>query len=80
VIAAGISNDATGAFFVAEGCDLVVSAAQLKSADGLQVFRFEIKLAAVPLKGNQGSTNGDPVQPCPRFTNVVEGNDFCTPF
>jgi hypothetical protein len=52
MVAAGISDDAARALFFGQGCDLVVSAAQLECADGLQIFRLEVKSVAVPLEGN----------------------------
>jgi hypothetical protein len=52
MISARVCDDTAGTFFVSERCNLVVSATQFESADGLQIFRLEIKLAAVPLEGN----------------------------
>jgi hypothetical protein len=46
VIAAGVGDYAAGAFFVGQRRDLVVGAAEFEGADGLKVFRLEIKPAA----------------------------------
>ena len=48
MIAAGIGNDSAAAFFVAKGCDLVIGAAQLESADRLKVFELKEELALIP--------------------------------
>src|SRR5579883_2602108 len=45
MIAAGVGDDSAGAFLIPERSDLVVGAAQLKSADGLKVFEFEEEAA-----------------------------------
>jgi hypothetical protein len=46
VVAAGVSDDAAGAFFVGERGDLVVRAAQFEGADGLKIFRLQIEREA----------------------------------
>ena len=70
MIAAGIRDDAAGAFFVAERCDLVVSATQFEGADGLQVFRFEIENEAFVFQRNQRSADGDAVEAGSGFADV----------
>jgi hypothetical protein len=61
VIAAGIGDDSTAAFFVGQGCDLVIRSAQLEGADRLKVFQLEEELACIggarPFE--QGSASGD---------------------
>jgi hypothetical protein len=72
VIAARIGNNATAAFFVSQRCDLVISAAQLESADGLQIFELEEQPALIrrarPFK--QGSADGNTVEARPSLVNV----------
>jgi hypothetical protein len=72
VIAAGIRDDSAAALFVAKRRDLVVSAAQFESANGLQVFELEEELAPVrrtrPFK--QGSADGDAIEAAPSLLNV----------
>ena len=82
VIAAGIGDDAALALVLGEGSDLVVSAAQLECADGLQVFGLEKELAAVfelgrfvDVRRNQPGAHGDAAQTRLRFANVVESDD-----
>ncbi len=48
VIAARVGNDSAAALFAAKRCDLVISPAQFKGADGLQVFELEEELALIP--------------------------------
>jgi hypothetical protein len=82
MIPAGIGDDTAATVFLREGRDLVVSAAQFKRSDGLQVFRFEVKLALVvrvrrfvEMRRNQLGTNRDAAQARLRFANVVESDD-----
>jgi hypothetical protein len=46
VIATGVGDDSAVPVFFGERSYLVVSAAQLERADGLKIFRLEVKLAA----------------------------------
>jgi len=47
VVAAGIGNHSAAAFFVREGSDLVVGAAQLEGANRLQIFEFQEETTTV---------------------------------
>lgn len=86
MVPAGIGDDTAAALLRRKGSDLVISAAQLESADGLQVLGLEIKEAiivrAVELMKmglQQSGANGDAVQSCLRLSNVVNGNDTGSP-
>jgi hypothetical protein len=82
VIAAGVGDDSSAALFGGEGSDLVVAAPQLERADGLKVFRFEVKLAVVfdafgvmDMRRDQFCTRGDATQARLCFANIVESYD-----
>ena len=82
MIAAGIGDDAAAALFFGKGRDLVVCAAQLERADGLQIFRLEVKLAAVvaavgsvDMRRDQLGAHGNAAQARLRFANIVESDD-----
>src|SRR6202158_6256302 len=74
MIAAGIGNNSAAALFLAKRCDLVISATQFESADGLKVFELEEKLALIrrarPFE--QRSADSDAVQTRFSRANVVE--------
>lgn len=76
MISAGVADDAGGTLFAAQGCDLVVGAANLEGADRLQVFRLEIERAPPVVKGDEWSTNGDVREARPGGADVVESDQF----
>jgi hypothetical protein len=79
VIAAGVSDDAAGAFFVRQRGDFVVRATQFEGADGLEVFRLQIKDAAFIFQRDQRSADGDAVEAGTGGEDVGEGDDGCVP-
>jgi len=82
VIAAGVCNYTSAAFFRREGSDFVVGPTQFESADRLQIFRFEIKLPAVfmlrQLKLYELGSRSHSLEARLRFANIFQSNDGIT--
>jgi hypothetical protein len=79
VIAAGVGDDAAGAFFVSQRGDFVVRATQFECADGLEVFGLQIERAALVFQRDEGRADGDSVEAGAGGEDVGEGDDFVLP-
>ena len=86
VIAAGVGNDTPTAFVLGKGRNLVVCAAQLERAYGLQIFCLEIEPAGiwntirfVNMRRDQISAHCDATQTSLRFPNILESDDGTSP-
>src|SRR5262245_5239189 len=73
MIAAGMGHNAQLSLFRCERSDLVVGAAQLERADGLQIFRLDEDGRAVPkIASHQRSAHGNAAQQGSGLLNVPE--------
>jgi hypothetical protein len=83
MIATGVSDDSTIPFLGSERSNFVISAANLKSPDRLQVFQLQEKLAGVgrffrlaEVKGYERSSHGHAAQARLSFADVGEVYDL----
>ena len=81
MIPAGVGDNTTAPLRVAQGSNLVVSAAQLEGADRLQALGLEVKLVSVICicrKAEQRCANGHALNALLRFLNVAQLDDGVT--